>query len=170
MEQFETERLVWVPLTLEILEATMHDREKLARLCNAHVPEDWPDKDFAEALPFFIDLRAKNPGKPIWDGIIVHRADNVVIGSIGYTGGPDEQGRIVVGYGIIPAYRNSGYATEMLRGLIARAFQIPEVQVVVAECLVDNAASIRVLEKAGLQCLREEDGMYQWELQRSSEH
>jgi RimJ/RimL family protein N-acetyltransferase len=121
-------------------------------------------------LPFFIESRAKHPSKPIWDGIIVHRADNVLIGSIGFTGGPDAQGRIVVGYGIIPAYRNSGYATELLRELVTRAFQIPEVLAVAAECLVDNAASIRVLEKAGLQCLREEVGLYQWELQRSSKH
>ena len=167
MEQFETERLVWVPLTLEMLEAALHAREKLARLCNAHVPEDWPGNDFAEALPFFIDLRANNPDKPIWDGIIVHRADNVLIGSIGFTGGPDAQGRVVVGYSIIPAYRNSGYATEMLRGLIARALQSSEVLVIAAECLVDNAASIRVLEKAGLQCLRKKVEMYQWELRRN---
>jgi [ribosomal protein S5]-alanine N-acetyltransferase len=167
MKQFETERLLWIPSTLEILEATLHDRAKLASICNASVPQDWPGSDYTDALPFFIGLHIKNPSKPIWDGIIVHRAENVLIGSIGFTGGPDAQGRIVAGYSIIPAYRNKGYATEMLCGLIVQAFQIPEILTITAECLMDNAASIRVLEKAGLQPLGERNGMYQWELRRS---
>jgi RimJ/RimL family protein N-acetyltransferase len=44
-----------------------------------------------------------------------------------------------------------GYATEVSRALVRRAFADPVVEAVVACVLVANAASCRVLEKAGLR-------------------
>lgn len=168
MEQFATERLLWIPLTIDILEAALYDKQKLGQLCNAHVPRDWPGNDFTRTLPFFIDSRAQNPDEPIWDGMIVHRVSNVLIGSMGFKERPNGQGYVEVRFSIIPAYCNAGYATEMLCALITRAFQISDVRAVTAECSTDNAPSIRVLEKAGLERLREENGMYYWELQQSA--
>lgn len=53
-----------------------------------------------------------------------------------------------VGYGVLPAHRGRGYATEMLRqGLVIARSQ--GVERVLVTCLDDNLASKRVIEKCG---------------------
>jgi len=47
------------------------------------------------------------------------------------------------------SYQGRGYATEMAQALVAWALRQPTVRRVTAECLEDNPASIRVLEKSG---------------------
>jgi len=99
-----------------------------------------------------------------WNGIIIHKADGVVIGSMGLGAGPERTGAAEVGYSIVAAYRNHGYATEMLRGLIAWAFQEQRIPVIVAECFDDNIGSIRVLEKAGLRRVGLDGKTIKWKL------
>jgi len=102
----------------------------------------------------------------VWDGIILHKADQIAIGGIGFHGPPDEAGRVEIGYNIIPAYEGQGYATEMARRVIDWAFQTPGIQVITAQCLDDNLGSIRVLEKAGMLRLPPEGHTLKWELQK----
>lgn len=53
-----------------------------------------------------------------------------------------------IGYGVLPAYRRQGYATEILRqGLVIAHSQ--GVERVLVTCLDDNIASARVIEKCG---------------------
>ncbi len=109
----------------------------------------------------------KDPAGLVWDGIIIHKADQVAIGGIGFHGAPDEAGMVEIGYNIIPAYEGQGYATEMARCVINWAFQTPNIQVITAECLDDNIGSIRVLEKVGMHRLPPEGNRLKWELRRS---
>jgi predicted acetyltransferase len=53
-----------------------------------------------------------------------------------------------IGYGVLPAHRRRGYATEILRQslVIARAYGVDRALVV---CDDDNIASIRVIEQCG---------------------
>jgi predicted acetyltransferase len=55
-----------------------------------------------------------------------------------------------IGYGVLPAHRRRGYATEILRQslVIARAYGVDRALVV---CDDDNIASIRVIEQCGGQ-------------------
>jgi RimJ/RimL family protein N-acetyltransferase len=55
-----------------------------------------------------------------------------------------------IGYVIGRAHWNRGFATEAVRGVCAWADAQPEVFRVWAVCAVDNPASTRVLEKAGM--------------------
>jgi RimJ/RimL family protein N-acetyltransferase len=48
-------------------------------------------------------------------------------------------------------YWGRGYATEAARALIEFAFRTHKAHRVFTSCEVDNAASVRVLEKAGMQ-------------------
>jgi len=55
-----------------------------------------------------------------------------------------------ISYVIGSAERNRGYATESVKGVCAWAGAEPDVFRIWAVCAADNAASVRVLEKAGM--------------------
>lgn len=166
LQTLETRRLTLVPFTLEMKQVVTNDKAKLAKIIGVRVPEHWPGPDLTEALPFFLEEMEKNPAGSIWDGIIVHRADKVIIGDMGFIGGPDAAGVVEIGYSIIPEYRNRGYATEMAQALIRWAFQQQEVKAVIASCLNDNIGSIKVLEKVGMSPLRPEGYLLKWQLRK----
>lgn len=84
-----------------------------------------------------------------------------------------EPGRVEIGYGVAESARGKGVATAAVRQMMARAFEDPGVDEIYAETAVDNAASRRVLEKAGFshvgQRESEEDGRVdQWSLSRAA--
>lgn len=162
----ETRRLKLIPFSLELKKATITDRDRLAELLGVRVPDSWPGPDMAEALPFFISEMETQADGAIWDGVIIHKEDGILIGDMGFKGRPDEYGRVEIGYSIIPEYRNQGYATEMICHLIAWAWQQPGVTTVVAECLDNNFGSIKVLEKAGMRRLPPEGNILKWETRK----
>ncbi|HEY7419831.1 MAG TPA: GNAT family N-acetyltransferase [Ktedonobacteraceae bacterium] len=166
MQLLETQRLKLLPFTLELKKTTLTERARLAEMLGVVIPDDWPGVDLLEALPAFIEATEKDPAGHVWDGIIIHKADQIAIGGIGFHGPPDEAGRVEIGYNIIPAYEGQGYATEMVRRVIDWAFQTLGIQVITAECLDDNIGSIRVLEKVGMRRLAAEDNRLLWELQK----
>ncbi|MBB6099497.1 RimJ/RimL family protein N-acetyltransferase [Deinobacterium chartae] len=81
---------------------------------------------------------------------------------MGFKGPPDPAGHLELGYGFSPACRGRGYAAEMVRALTVWALVRPDVCTVTAQTAVNNAASRRVLEKAGFvpvgECPDSEDG------------
>ena len=60
--------------------------------------------------------------------------------------------KVGIGYGAARAYWGKGYVTEATRALIQWAFQQPSIYRVYATTDVENVASRRVMEKAGMQC------------------
>lgn len=166
MQILETQRLKLLPFTLELKKVTLTERARLPELLGVAIPDAWPGADLLEALPLFIEAMEQDPLGLVRDGIILHKADHVAIGGIGFHGPPDEAGQVEIGYNIIPAYEGQGYATEMARRVIDWAFQMPDIQVITAECRDDNLGSIRVLEKVGMRRLAAEGHTLKWELQR----
>jgi ribosomal-protein-alanine N-acetyltransferase len=167
MPQLQTERLTLTPFTRELVHAALHDKAELARLLGASVPDAWPGSDFAEVLPWLAHQLTSDPSAAEWNGLIIQRADRLVIGDMGLKGQPDARGTVEIGYSIIPAYRGQGYAPEMARALVAWALHQPDIQRVTAECLAHNLASIRVLEKVGMQRTGTAHGLLYWELSRA---
>jgi [ribosomal protein S5]-alanine N-acetyltransferase len=151
LEILRTERLTLVALTPELARVALEDRAKLGRMLAARVPETWPGADFARMLPRLAQsVEAASPGaEPT--RLIVHTADGVLIGETGFHGPPDGSETVEVGYSIAPEYRGRGFAFEATRALIDRAFDRPGIRRIVAACLDDNLASIKVLEKLGMR-------------------
>ncbi len=166
MQILETNRLKLIPFSLDLKQAAIHDKFKLGEIVGVKVPEHWPGPDLAEALPFLVEHMKKDPAGPVWDGIIIHKADEVIIGDMGYKGEPNEEGAVEIGYSIIPEYRNQGHATEMAHRLITWAFQEQGVKMITAECLNDNIGSMKVLAKVGMHRLEPEGNMLKWELRK----
>jgi ribosomal-protein-alanine N-acetyltransferase len=164
VELLETPRLKLLPFALELKKIMLFERDRLPEMLGVAVPDAWPGADMLEALPHFIEAMEQDPLGRVWDGIILHKADRVAIGGIGFHGPPDEAGMVEIGYNIIPAYEGQGYATEMARRVIDWAFQTPGIERITAQCLDDNIGSIRVLEKVGMHRLPPEGQMLKWEL------
>jgi len=80
---------------------------------------------------------------------VIHRADQSVIGGAGFKGAPDEQGVVEIAYGIVPGYRNRGYATETAQGLIEYALANSSVRRLRAHTLPEHNPSTRILTKCG---------------------
>jgi RimJ/RimL family protein N-acetyltransferase len=85
----------------------------------------------------------------------------VAVGTIGFFGPPGADGVVMIGYGLVTAARGHGYATEALRAIVGVAVSDSRVQWIEADPERDNAASHRVLEKAGFTVQREE-GNARW--------
>ncbi len=168
LQRVETEHLKLLPFSLALKKAVIADRAAVTSMIDAYMPDDWPGPALLEAMPFFIHLMESDPAGGRWDGIIIHKSDKTVIGDMGFKGGPDENGMIEMGYSIIPAYRRRGYATEMARRLIDWAFQLPEVKVITAECLIDNIGSSKVLQNVGMQCVGQDGELLKWQVTRSA--
>lgn len=73
-----------------------------------------------------------------------------VVDGIGQPGVPRGT-EAVIGYIVDPRRTGRGYATDITRGLQAAAFEHLGIRRVTAGCFADNAASARVLEKAGMR-------------------
>ncbi len=127
MPRLETERLIVLPFTLDLKRLALRDRAGLASRIDAGLPDEWPNPDYAEVLPFLVAMAERDPARDdgAWSGLILHRVDRVVIGEMGCKGGPDAAGTVEIGYGIIPAYRGQGYATEAVGALVDWAVRRP---------------------------------------------
>jgi RimJ/RimL family protein N-acetyltransferase len=129
-----------------------------------------PPADRAEVSPDWVKrVRATAVGDP-WalSFKAIERATGSAVGSCAFKGPPDAAGVVEVGYGIDPAHRGCGFATEMAGALVGFTFASGQVRLVLAHTKPDNAESARVLSKCGFHRVGEvmdpEDGLVcRWE-------
>lgn len=169
-----TPRLLLEPLSLAHAPAFQHwlADEGIARM-TASFPHPYPDGEAERYITsrtagmdpnrptFFAVLHA---GAPIGGAMLFRRA--------GATDGPWE-----IGYWIARPYWGQGYASEVVRWLVAYAFTVLDGEAVSAMVATDNPASERVLAKAGFVAVGETTGpsrarghdvaLRVWELARS---
>jgi RimJ/RimL family protein N-acetyltransferase len=159
----ETQRLLLLPFTYDLVVATLHGKSELERVLGFKVSEEWPSSEYANRIPAKKEKLQKSPESSIWSLIAIDKESHTLIGEIGCKGGPDENGTVEIGYGMVSQVRNRGYATEMIKGLTEWLFERPEVKKVTAKCLQSNKPSARVLEKSGFIQLEFRDGLIRWE-------
>ena len=90
---------------------------------------------------------------PVWlsptgHRLIIERSTDEVVGSLGLFWPPTD-GRVEIGYGVVPSRQGRGYASEATAALTAFALELDDVHTVHANVDPANPASARVLEKAG---------------------
>lgn len=103
-------------------------------------------------------------GWGVW--LVINKENNTIIGDIGFKGKPTREHTVEVGYGIAASSQDNGFATEAVQEIIKWAFSFDDVQKVVAECMIDNHASIRVLEKLNMSKIGTKNDMILWELNK----
>lgn len=134
-------------------------------LINQEIKESFMIPDFQteeEAIGMFKKLLALSYSDEHYDrGIYLNHQ------LIGFVNDVEiSDGVIELGYVIHPTQKNMGYATEMLRAVIDELFRKGFRQII-AGAFEDNAASIQVMQKCGMEKItKEEDICYRGVLHR----
>jgi ribosomal-protein-alanine N-acetyltransferase len=144
--------------TFEHVCAEIEDPRRLGGLLNAQVGPDWPPGEYDRGAQEFFRNRLREGGSSVvgwygWYALRRGRPDEqpILIGAGGFIGPPNKAGEVEMGFSIVTQWRGYGYATEMVKALIARALADSRVHKIVAHTIMDNFASCRVLEKAGFR-------------------
>ncbi|WP_203585917.1 GNAT family N-acetyltransferase [Subtercola lobariae] len=140
-----TRRLLLHPYTPAEAERVLAGRPR----ADDNWAEGYPFADELDILPRFIDdFRANGDPRPFGPYVIRRLTDGAAVGGIGFTGFPDAEGAVEVGYGLVRGARGRGFATEALAALgeVARA---SGARIIRADTRTDNIASQRVLLRCG---------------------
>ncbi|MEW6050847.1 MAG: GNAT family N-acetyltransferase [Candidatus Zixiibacteriota bacterium] len=169
----ESERLLLLTATPDMLAAELSDRSLLSRLIGAAVPDNWPPETLRDALPFFLDkVRAKPEQAGWWFWYWLRKSVNgepsILIGSGGFKGPMDDTGTVEIGYSVLPRFYRQGFATEGARALIEWAFEQTALRGVIAHVEPANDASIGTLRKLGFELVGEgtEPGTIKYQISR----
>lgn len=154
--RIHTPRLVLLAATAGRLRAELAGTDALAAATGARVPADWPPELYdRDAVLYSLRAAEASPDDPPrWGAWYVvepspQGGPGTLVGMCGFHAPPTPRGDVELGYGLLPAARGRGYATEATRALTALAFAEPAVRRVLAETLPHLDASIRVMERAG---------------------
>jgi len=138
-----------VATTLAALDAEEAGGDAIARLLGVKSPPSWPPQhNDAVTREWMRNLLRQHPDEPGYSTWYLIAAGELV-GTLGYTGPPNEAGGVEIGYSVVDERHRRGYASAGVAILVRRAFADPRVVVVAAHTLVDGFASQGVLLKAG---------------------
>jgi len=173
IEPLETLRLRLIPGDAALLRAEIENPEEFSMKLAAKVPQNWPPETMRPVHLHFLQQLEQNPqiiGWLTWYWLLKRPPPGpaFLIGCGGFKGPPRQDGRVEIGYSVLPQYRNRGYASEAVVALIDWAFFHPQVIRIVAETECENIPSIRVLEKLNFVTLEEASSsrIFLFELQR----
>jgi [ribosomal protein S5]-alanine N-acetyltransferase len=149
--QLSTARLELIGADALLLRAEATSPQALAVAVDADVPVHWPpehhDQGVIEWVLGSIELNA--PADPWHFYYLLLREPRTLIGTCGYKGAPDAEGRVEVGDSVLEQFRCRGLATEAVQALIQAAFEAGAAEVA-AETYPSLLPSLRVMEKCGM--------------------
>ncbi|MBK8556183.1 MAG: GNAT family N-acetyltransferase [Lewinellaceae bacterium] len=162
-----TPRLLLLPLNYEQLIKYAINDERLEQELGLHFSPREISEDLVDALERTILPNVADPEKnylfsTLWT--LIDKAEQRMVGDLCFVGEPDLMGEIEIGYGIHEPYRNKGYMSEALTGIIKWANEQPLVQSIFAATEKDNLASANVLRKNNFIQFGETDTLYNWRL------
>ncbi|MFS0513722.1 GNAT family N-acetyltransferase [Nostoc sp. UIC 10607] len=145
--ELETERLL-------LRETTLQDAEAIFAVFSDPAVTQFHDLDTFTSIEEAIALivrRAKRfeQGEGIRWGI-ARKQDNVLIGSCGFRWNPQENSA-EVGYELASTFWRQGIMTEAVHTILQFGFEKMGLRFVVAQVMLDNIASKKLLEKLGFQ-------------------
>lgn len=138
----ETERLTITPQSMEEI-AALRDKGSDPEM----------KKAYSEMLELMLSLNGFEEWGSDWK---ICLKTGVTVGGIGFKGLPDAEGIVEIGYGIDEAYRQRGYATEAVDGMVKWAMKQNGVKYITAQTDPNNKISQKVLSANGF--FRDGDG------------
>ena len=113
----------------------------------------WTDRTETEARDFvqaFVDQQADRPRRKFQLAVTLSDSSRL-IGNCGIRRKPENDWEADIGFELAPEYWGRGYATEAAMAIVDFGFRELELHRISSWCIADNAASARVLERAGLR-------------------
>jgi RimJ/RimL family protein N-acetyltransferase len=148
-------RLKLISMSVAFMEAIAEgDLRRADQAIGALVPAWLPGQ-----LEHFVQYRLAqlevDPSARQWLGRAMILTDEAgrrrVVGTIGFHGPPDEQGRLEIGYSVDPEFRRQGYAREAARALIEWAAATHGVRRFIASISPTNEASLGLVAGFGFE-------------------
>ncbi|MDZ8104641.1 MAG: GNAT family N-acetyltransferase [Nostoc sp. DedQUE12a] len=165
-----TQRLELLPCCLEVAQAVVaKNKSEVEKLLGVRVPDEWYAGEVLDFFPIYAQMLIEDSSRLGWGvWLIIHIADNTLIGDLGFGGKPNEQGTVEMGYEVISAYRQQGFAFEAVEALVNFTFTQPQLKSIISHSPNDHVASIRILEKLGMQQVERNENLIKWELKLES--
>jgi [ribosomal protein S5]-alanine N-acetyltransferase len=143
----ETERLILRKMTLDDAEAVF------AYASDPRVSRYtlWEAHRYIEDSRAFLELevsKRESGGEPDWG--IVYKGDHRLVGTCGIISWEPQHARAEIGYALSREYWGRGLMPEAARAMIRFGFERMSLNRIEARCIAENAASTRVMEKAGM--------------------
>jgi ribosomal-protein-alanine N-acetyltransferase len=143
----ETERLILRKMILNDAEAVF------AYASNSEVSrytlwETHRSIEDSRAFLEFATQKYENGGEPDWG--IVYRGNGCLVGACGLVNWEAEHARAEVGFVLSREYWGRGLMSEAVRAILRFGFERMNLNRIEARCIAENAASARVMEKAGM--------------------
>ena len=163
----ETERLILRPLTYEqLVKYTKCDNSleeelglnKTTRTISPELKEAFEQT----ILPNVADTTKNYLYYTLWTAIL--KIANKMVGDICIVGQPNSCGEIEIGYGTYDEFRQQGFMTEAVGGMIKWAKYQPEVFSITASTDKNNIASYTILKKNHFLKVSESATQYNWKL------
>lgn len=146
-------------MSAPFLEAlSRRDLAAAGRALDAHVPE-WLADELAAALAVWLTRWANDPSAEQWMAramVLSAAGGRRVVGSVGFHGPPDAQGRLEVGYSVDPPYRRKGFAREAVQALFDWAYLSHGITRFLASISPDNEPSLALAAGFGFRKIGEQ--------------
>lgn len=146
----ETERLRIMPLFLSQLHKYVASDGSLEAELNLNPSPRDMSPDLAEAFETSILPNMADPKKNYWYytlWTIIAKTENKMVGGLLFTGEPNAEGEVEIGYGTEPPFQNKGYMTEAIGGIVQWLKGQSHVRTVLAQTDLSNVPSYKTLIK-----------------------
>jgi ribosomal-protein-alanine N-acetyltransferase len=145
-EHVSTERL-------DLRRSTMNDLEffySYATNPDVYRYMSWPAPTSKEGIQRVLEMMIRNwDEEKAFNYTLVLKEGTIPIGTIEPI---VQQWKVSIGYLVVPEYWGKGYATEALCCIRDMVFEHAAIRRLWTVCDTENAASVRVLQKCGMQC------------------
>jgi [ribosomal protein S5]-alanine N-acetyltransferase len=143
----ETERLILRKMVLNDAEAVFAYASS-SEVSRYTLWETHRSIEDSRAFLEFATQKYENGGEPDWG--IVYRGNGCLVGACGLVNWEAEHARAEVGFVLSREYWGRGLMPEAVRAILRFGFERMNLNRIEARCIAENAASARVMEKAGM--------------------
>ena len=151
----ETKRLIIRPLSHDELKKQIQAPDELAFELGLTPSTSLVEEEIQDAIQD--SLLSNGERNSVFDTmwIVIEKTQKAMIGCICFHGEPDKKGEVEIGYGTDKEYRNKGYMTETIAGMVKWLAVNKTILAVNAETGRENRSSIKVLEKNNFRIYHE---------------
>jgi [ribosomal protein S5]-alanine N-acetyltransferase len=160
-----TDRLLLIPCSLDLAKSLILFRKELEERSPIDIPDNWPSDLLIGLLPLYIEKLERDQsefGWGIW--LVIDLIEKRMIGDILVDGKPDLNGSVRLSCNILENNSDYSLAYEGLEAMIEWMMMQKNVKKIMMECSVQHEQQIKLYDKLGLRCIKNDGWFLQWEI------